>query len=247
MNSVRVVALVTELAAADPATCDSRGLADLVGASQQVRGWLDALDVRIALAAGRLAEQGECEAPSSLLTGGGRRAAKDAEQAARRGAVCDLLPEVHDALAEGSVRRVMPMRWPVSSRISTNAAATTSGSWRRHSSTRRRRRRSNSSAVRSANSDRSCPATTGSAATNTSAANAACAAGSTGSPACATPTSYLDPLTDAAVAAALGTAVAAEQANGADDRTLDQVKADALVGLITGTRTPDAVYRRCRC
>ena len=48
----------------------------------------------------------------------------------------------------------------------------------------------------------------------------------------------LDPLTDAAVAAALGAAVAAEQANGADDRTLDQVKADALVGLITGTRSP---------
>ena len=47
----------------------------------------------------------------------------------------------------------------------------------------------------------------------------------------------LDPLTDAAVAAALGAAVAAEQANGADDRTLDQVKADALVGLITGART----------
>ena len=47
----------------------------------------------------------------------------------------------------------------------------------------------------------------------------------------------LDPLTDAAIAAALGAAVAAEQANGADDRTLDQVKADALVGLITGTRT----------
>ena len=76
MNGVRVVALVTELAAADPATCDRRGLADLVAASQQVRGWLDALDVRIALAASRLAEQGECEAPSSLLAGGGRRAAQ---------------------------------------------------------------------------------------------------------------------------------------------------------------------------
>ena len=49
MNGARVVALVTELAAADPATCDRRGLADLVDVSQQVRGWLDALDVRIAL------------------------------------------------------------------------------------------------------------------------------------------------------------------------------------------------------
>jgi hypothetical protein len=47
----------------------------------------------------------------------------------------------------------------------------------------------------------------------------------------------LDPLTDAAVAKTLGAAVAAEQASGADDRTLDQVKADALVGLIAGERS----------
>ena len=33
---------------------------------------------------------------------------------------------------------------------------------------------------------------------------------------------------------ALGAAISAEQSKGADDRTLDQVKADALVGLITG-------------
>ena len=103
MSGIRVVALVTELAVADPATCDRRGLADLVERSQQVRSWLDALDVRIALAARRLAEEGACEAPSSLLAGGGRRAAKDAEAAARRGEVCDLLPDVHDALAEGAV------------------------------------------------------------------------------------------------------------------------------------------------
>jgi hypothetical protein len=44
----------------------------------------------------------------------------------------------------------------------------------------------------------------------------------------------LDPLTDAAVARALSDAVNAEQAKGGDDRTLDQVEADALVGLITG-------------
>ena len=49
MNGVRVVALVNELAAADPATCDRRGLADLVAKSQQVRGRLDALEVRIVL------------------------------------------------------------------------------------------------------------------------------------------------------------------------------------------------------
>ena len=54
----------------------------------------------------------------------------------------------------------------------------------------------------------------------------------------------LDPLTDAAVANALNAAIAAEQAKGADDRTLDQLKADALVGLITGAR--GAGSRRAR-
>ena len=40
----------------------------------------------------------------------------------------------------------------------------------------------------------------------------------------------LDPLTDAAVAAALGAAVSRRTSHGADDRTLDQVKADILAG-----------------
>ena len=44
----------------------------------------------------------------------------------------------------------------------------------------------------------------------------------------------LDPLTDAAVASTLGAAVSAEQANGAAERTLNQVKADALVKLMSG-------------
>ena len=103
MEGSQVIGLVTQLTAADPGACDRRGLADLVNASQRVRGWLDAFDARIAIRAGELADHGVCESPSSLLAGDGRRAAKDADAAARRGAVCDLLPKVHDALASGSV------------------------------------------------------------------------------------------------------------------------------------------------
>ena len=98
-----VVALAAELAAADPAVCDRRGLAGIVKSSQRLRGWLDALDVRIALQASRLAEQGGCEAPAAVLAGDGRRSAKAAEAAAGRAGVCDLLPGVHDALAVGEV------------------------------------------------------------------------------------------------------------------------------------------------
>jgi hypothetical protein len=49
----------------------------------------------------------------------------------------------------------------------------------------------------------------------------------------------LDPEADAAVGAALGAAVWADQqaAGPDDDRTLDQVRADAMVGLITAARS----------
>ena len=50
-----VVALIGELADADPAACDRAGLAELVERSQRVRAWLDAFDVRVAVHAARLA------------------------------------------------------------------------------------------------------------------------------------------------------------------------------------------------
>ena len=103
MYETQVVALATQLAAADPTACDRGDLTELVKSAQRLRGWLDALDVRIALQASRLADQGACEAPAAVLTGEGRRSVKDAEAAAGRATVCDLLPGVHDALAAGAV------------------------------------------------------------------------------------------------------------------------------------------------
>jgi hypothetical protein len=73
----------------------------LVALSQRVRAWLDAFDVRLAVHAARLAEQGSCEPASALLSGGGRRSAREADAAARRATVCADLTEVHDALACG--------------------------------------------------------------------------------------------------------------------------------------------------
>ena len=58
MFGTEVVALATQLAAADPAVCDRGDLAEIVKTAQRLRGWLDALDVRIALQASRLAEHG---------------------------------------------------------------------------------------------------------------------------------------------------------------------------------------------
>ena len=58
MYEMAVVALVGELADTDPAACDRDGLASLVALSQRVRAWLDAFDIRVAVHAARLAEQG---------------------------------------------------------------------------------------------------------------------------------------------------------------------------------------------
>ena len=44
----RILGLMATLTAADPASCDRGGLAELVAASQQVRAWLDAFDASVA-------------------------------------------------------------------------------------------------------------------------------------------------------------------------------------------------------
>ncbi|MGI9053259.1 MAG: DUF222 domain-containing protein [Ilumatobacteraceae bacterium] len=98
-----VVGEVEHLVNHDPAVCDRTELTALVTVTNRVRGWLDALDVRIALRASDLAAQGSCAAAADVLTGGGRRSCRDADSAARRATVCDQLPYLHDALAAGTV------------------------------------------------------------------------------------------------------------------------------------------------
>jgi hypothetical protein len=98
-----VVDLMAQLATTDPFCCDRDGLADLVAKTQRVRSWLDALDARIALRSRRLADQGACEAPGSLLTGDGRRGTKEAQAAAERATACEQMPSFHEALSSGDV------------------------------------------------------------------------------------------------------------------------------------------------
>src|SRR5262245_35611082 len=98
-----VVELVAQLAVADPLCCDRDGLADLVRTTQRVRSWLDAFDARIATAGRRLADQGVCEAPASLLAGNGQRSTRDAQAAAARAETCEQMPGFHDALTSGEV------------------------------------------------------------------------------------------------------------------------------------------------
>ncbi len=72
--------------------------------SLRVRGWLDAVDARHRRTrAAELADQGRGEAAATVLAGGGRRAKRDAEAAAARGGVCQRMPKLAEALAEGVI------------------------------------------------------------------------------------------------------------------------------------------------
>ena len=87
----------------NPAQCDRDGLARLVRHTMRVRGWLDAIDARIAAQASSLAAEGASADAATVLTGGGRRSRRDAEAAAARGAVCARMTAFGAALANGSV------------------------------------------------------------------------------------------------------------------------------------------------
>ena len=103
MDDGRIISVVSQLAAAEPGACDRDGLAELVAASRLLRGFLDALDVRIGVRASQLAEEGKSESAFGLLSDEGRRAPAEARTAAGRARVCDRHEEFHDALADGEI------------------------------------------------------------------------------------------------------------------------------------------------
>ncbi len=98
-----VLDAIVKLIVADPDQCERDGLALLVRRSLRVRGWLDAIDARIAARAARLAEEDKAADAATVLGGGGRRSRRDAEAAAARGNVCERMPALGEALADGTV------------------------------------------------------------------------------------------------------------------------------------------------
>src|SRR5918995_2993436 len=94
MNPHPIVGLVTVLTAADPAGCPRTEIAELASQSAQVRCWLDAFDATLAAAA---------NSDPTVVSGGGRRSSREANAVAARGQVCADMPELHEALAVGTV------------------------------------------------------------------------------------------------------------------------------------------------
>jgi hypothetical protein len=234
-----VVALATQLAAADPATCDRGALTGLVETAQRLRCWLDAFDARIALQASRLAEAGSCESPAAVLAGGGRRSTKEAAAASARAGVCDLLPGVHDALTAGelsaghtdALARVASElddagRSQLQELEPTLVESATTSSVEKFERQVRDLGRilsrdegvSRHERLRRQRSLRRWVDKAGMCHTHL----------------------QLDPEADAKVSAALNAAIAAEKTKSdTDGRTFDQLKADAMVGLIIGSRAHD--------
>ncbi|MGH9135446.1 MAG: DUF222 domain-containing protein [Acidimicrobiales bacterium] len=98
-----VMEAFVKLLVAEPEHCDRDELAVIVRRSLRVRGWLDSIDANVAARTARLAAEGRAEAPADLLSGGGRRGQREADAAARRGTLCEQMPAVGDALADGTV------------------------------------------------------------------------------------------------------------------------------------------------
>ena len=86
-----IVAAVATLAAADLTTRDQATHAELVALALQVRSWLDAADATLAAN------------PASDLSSGGRRSTRDVDAVQARAALCAAMPDIHTALAAGTV------------------------------------------------------------------------------------------------------------------------------------------------
>src|SRR5215203_3182898 len=89
-----ILAAVTTLSVTEPARCDRVALSDLAGLVRQVRGWLDAVEASVATRAAQLA------VPEVVAAG---RASREVRTVVGRGQVCEAVPSLHTALADGIV------------------------------------------------------------------------------------------------------------------------------------------------
>ncbi len=86
-----LVEVMRSVAATDPATCDAGELRSIAAGVHRLQCWLDAVNAAVVA---RSAE---------LASAGGRRSSREADVIAERSAVCAAMPEVHEALAAGTL------------------------------------------------------------------------------------------------------------------------------------------------
>ena len=86
-----LVDVMREVLATDPATCDTAGLTTLADGLHRLRCWLDSADAVV------VARRRE------LASAGGRRSSREADVVSERATVCEAMPEVHAAMAAGTL------------------------------------------------------------------------------------------------------------------------------------------------
>ena len=86
-----VIDVVREVLATNSATCDATLLTALAADVHRLRCWLDAIDAAVVTRS------------AALATAGGRRSTREADVICERAKVCATMPDVHDALAAGTL------------------------------------------------------------------------------------------------------------------------------------------------
>ncbi len=222
-----LVEAVRHVAATDPTMCDEGELRSLAASAHRVRCWLDAVDAAVVACSAELASVG------------GRRSSREADVIAERSAVCAAMPEVHEALAAGTLSAGhadaiarASNRLDAEERVELAAqapslveqAATTSVDAFARKVRDLARRISRDEGLRHHEKLRS---------------QRAVRRWMDREGMCHTQIS-LDPEADARLSAAFDAAIAAEKAKPDNGRTFDQLKADAFMAMVTSTPVPGA-------
>src|SRR4051812_6410299 len=222
-----LVEVTRSVAATDPATSDAGELRSIAAGVHRLRCWLDAVDAAVVA---RSAE---------LASAGGRRSSREADVIAERSAVCTAMPEVHEALAAGTLSaghadaiarasnrldddERVELAAQASSLVDQAASTSVDAFSRKVRDLARRISRDEGlrhhEKLKSQRAVRRWMDREGMCHTQIS----------------------LDPEADARLSAAFDAAVAAERAKPDTGRTFDQLRADAFMNLVTATPAPGA-------
>src|SRR3954447_12212308 len=217
-----LVEVVRSVAATDPTTCDTAGLTTVSAQVHRLRCWLDSIDAAV------VARRRE------LATAGGRRSPREADVVCERATVCEAMPEVHAAMAAGTLsaghadaiaracnRLDDDERVELAAQASTlvEQAVTTSVDAFSRKVRELARRLSRDEGLRHHEKLKS---------------QRAVRRWMDREGMCHTQIS-LDPEADARLSAVFDAAVAAEKAKPDDRRTFDQIRADAFMAMVTAT------------
>jgi hypothetical protein len=94
---------LTTLLHSDPDVADRDQIGQMIRHNAQIRGWVDAVDVRLTRRLKHLEAQGASESAGMALTDEGRRSGKEAKNTENRERICSAIPALEDALATGAV------------------------------------------------------------------------------------------------------------------------------------------------